>query len=339
MMANGVVPSPPARPLRHAVLRGCLVGAVLAGGLHALYVFLGPNFHTVLPGRVYRCAQLDAPTLTWFIKHYHVRTVLNLRGCSEPLPWYRAECRTTGALEVSQEDVGLSAGRLPPAPAVRHLIEILDRSERPLLVHCSKGIDRTGMVATMALLLYTDAGLDEARGQLGPAHGHVTLGRTGNIDRFFDLYAEWLASRGLEHSRDHFRRWAEHDYCPGECRAVLEVLEPAGTPLRLPRDRPAAIRVRCTNAAVHPWVMRPETVAGVHCRFLLSDADDVAVADGLAGLFHAVVPPGGSIDLTLALTPVRAAGRYVLRIDMVDGQGSSFYQFGAEPLFVEVEVP
>jgi hypothetical protein len=339
MKAHGVEPAPPPRPTWRAALRGCLVGAVLAGGLHAVYVFFGPNFHTVLPGQVYRCAQLDGRTLAWFIRRHHVRTVLNLRGCSVPLPWYHAECLTTGQLDVSQEDIGLSAGRLPPVPAVRHLIDILDNSERPLLIHCSKGIDRTGMVSTMALLLYTDAGLDETRGQLGPLHGHVTLGRTGNIDRFFDLYAEWLASRDLEHSPAHFRHWATREYCPGECRATIEVLEPAGLPLRLPRDRPAAVRVRCTNVAVHPWVMRPESFAGVHARFLLYDANDGQVASGLAGLFHAVVPAGGSVDLTLALPRVRTPGRYLLRIDLEDGQGSSFYQFGAGPLFVEVEVP
>jgi hypothetical protein len=293
----------------------------------------------VLPGQVYRCAQLDAATLQWFIKRNNIRTVLNLRGCSDPWPWYLAECRATSGLDVAQEDIGLSAGRLPPVPAVRQIIEILDQSERPLLIHCNKGIDRTGMVSAMALLLYTDVGLDEALGQLGAFRGHLPLGRTGNIDRFFGLYADWLTANSLQHLPNHFRRWAEHEYCPGECWAKIEVLERAERPLSLPRDRPCAVRVRCTNTSVKPWVLRPESNAGVHARFLLMDADDKQVGNGLAGLFHAVVPPGDSIDLTLALSSVRQPGRYVLRVDMVDGQGSSFYQFGCEPLFVETEVP
>jgi hypothetical protein len=336
MTANGAAPR--TRPLRRLVLHGCLWGVVLGGCLHFGYVFFGPNFHAVLPGQVYRCAQLDAVTLEWLIKWHHVRTVLNLRGCSDPTPWYLAECRATSGLDVSQEDVGLSAGRLPPVPAVRQLIEVLDHAERPLLIHCNKGIDRTGMVSTMAMLLYTNAGLDEAREQLGALHGHLPLGRTGNIDRFFDLYADWLATNGLAHSREHFRRWAEREYCPGECRATIEVLEPPGS-LLLPRDRASAVRVRCSNTSVKPWVLRPESNAGIHARFLLSNADDQQVASGLAGLFHAVVSPGNSIDLTLALPPIREPGRYVLRVDMVDGQGSSFYQFGYEPLFCNVEVP
>jgi hypothetical protein len=98
------------------------------------------------------------------------------------------------------------------------------------------------------------------------------------------------------------------------------------------------VRVRCTNTAVKPWVLRPESNAGVHARFLLFDTDDVQVANGRAGLFHAVVPPDSSIDLTLALPPIREPGRYLLRVDMVDRQGSSFFQYGHEPLFQEVEV-
>jgi hypothetical protein len=362
MTVNGVAPPTRAHSLRRLVLHGFLYGIVVGGGLHFGYVFFGPNFHTVLPGQVYRCAQLDASTLAWLIQWHHVRTVLNLRGFSDPTPWYLAECRATSGQDVSQEDVGLSAGRLPPVPAVRQLIEVLDHAERPLLIHCNKGIDRTGMVSTMALLLYTDAGLDEARRQLGAMHGHLPLGRTGNMDRFFDLYADWLAANGLGHSRAHFRRWAEREYCPGECRAMIEVLEPKtedrrpktedradffrssvlgprSSVLLLPRDRTGVLRVRCTNTSVQPWVLRPESNAGVHARFLLSDAEDQQLTSGMAGLFHAVVPPGDSIDLTLALPPVHVPGRYVLRVDMVDGQGSSFYQFGYEPLFCEVEVP
>ncbi len=339
MTANGVAPSTPTRPLQRCVLHGFLYGIVLGGGLHFGYVFFGPNFHAVLPGQIYRCAQLDAWLLEAFIKWHHIRTVLNLRGCSDPTPWYLAECRATCALDVSQEDVGLSAGRLPSVPAVRQLIEILDQAERPLLIHCNKGIDRTGMVSTMALLLYTDVALDEARQQLGALHGHLPLGRTGNIDRFFDLYADWLAAQGLHHAPDHFRRWAEQEYCPGECRATIDVLEPSAQPLRLQRGRPNAVRIRCTNTSVQPWVLRPESNAGVHARFLLANAEDQQVANGLVGLFHAIVSPGSSIDLTLALPPIREPGRYRLRVDLVDGQGSSFYQLGDEPLFCEVEVP
>jgi hypothetical protein len=311
----------------------------LAVGLHAGYILLGPNFHTVIPGRVYRCAQPDGSRLEKLIHALGVRTVVNLRGCCDPLPWYLEQCAVTNRLNVSQEDLGFSAGRLPSVTAVQQLVEVLDRSEYPILFHCHKGADRSGMASAIALLLYTDAPLAEARAQLSPIYGHLPLGKTGNIDRFFDLYAEWLQAQGEAHSRAAFRRWVEHDYCPGECRCALEVLEPAGRPALVPRGRPFGVRVRCTNTSVKPWRFRPGTNAGIHASFVLTDPQDQCAGIGRAGLFHATVPPGASIDLTLSLPALRLRGRYRLRVDMVDEQHAYFLQEGSEPLVCELEVP
>jgi hypothetical protein len=55
-----------------------------------------------------------------------------------------------------------------------------------------------------------------------------------------------------------------------------------------------------------------------------------------AGLQDAVVPPGDSIDLTVAIPPLRKPGRYRLQIDIVDEQQCWFYQTGSQPLEVEL---
>src|SRR5437868_5948378 len=108
--------APPARrPSRlRAVVRGTLTGAVLAVAAQACYIFLGPNFRAVVPGSVYRSGRLPPAQLEFYLRAHHVRTVVNLCGCCDPLPPYLDECRTTARLDVAQEDVGLSAGRMPP---------------------------------------------------------------------------------------------------------------------------------------------------------------------------------------------------------------------------------
>ena len=126
------------------------------------------------------------------MRQHHIRTVVNLCGCCDPLPWYLEESRTTCRLDICQEDLGFSACRLPSVQAVRRLIEVLDHCDYPILIHCHRGIDRTGMASTVALLLHTDGSLAEARGQLGLRYGHMAAGKFGNVDRFFDLYQEWL---------------------------------------------------------------------------------------------------------------------------------------------------
>jgi hypothetical protein len=332
-------PRRPGRPVPGVVLRGLMVGATLALSLEAGRVLFGANFHAVIAGAFYRCSQPTTAQLEAFVRDHGVRTVLNLRGCCDPAPWYLEECRAGARLDLSQEEVGLSAGRLPAPQAVRELVAILDRSERPVLIHCHKGADRTGLTSAMALLLYTAATPAEARRQLGPRYGHLPLGRTRNMDRFFDLYEEWLTARGLRHAPEVFRRWAADGYCPGECDCAVELLDPPGWEIRMPRGQPGAVRVRCVNTSVKPWRLRPGANAGVHCLYLVTDSEDRWVYEGRAGLFDAEVPPGGSIDLTLALPPLRAPGRYRLRVDMTDEQHAKFFQEGSEPLFRELEVP
>jgi Tyrosine phosphatase family len=338
--AGGQAPRPPGpRPsLGRTVRRGCLAGLVLTAGLHTGYVLLGPNFHTVIPDAVYRCSQPSGPALERLVRARGIRTVINLRGCCDPLPWYLEQSRVTNRLGVSQEDLGFSAARLPSPVTLRQLVEVLSRSEYPVLFHCHKGADRSGMASAVALLLLTDAPLAEARRQLSFRYGHLPLGRTGNIDRFFDLYQEWLAEHGLGHSAAVFRRWAETDYCPGECRCTLEMLTFAAQPGRLACGRPAGVRVRCHNTSVKPWHLNPAGNAGVHLAFALYDDEDRPRAEGRAGLFFATVPPGGHIDLTVPL-PGLVPGGYELRLDMVDEQHASFLQTGSEPLVWRLEVP
>ncbi len=319
-------------------MRCLLAAAALAVAWYVATVLAGPNFHTVLAGRVYRSAQPSPARLERLVHRYGIRTVVNLRGCCDPLSWYCDECRVTNRLNISQEDLGFSATRLPAVPDLAHLIEILDHAEHPLLFHCHKGADRTGMASAIALLLETDIPLEEARAQLSPRYGHLPVARTGNIDRFFDLYSEWLAARGLSHTPAVFRRWAREEYCPGECRCAFEVLAPQEQPARVHLGRTFAFRVRCRNTSVKPWHLRPGSNAGVHASFQVRSQDGQVVGDGRGGLFAATVAPGEHVDLTLAVRAPLLPGRYELWVDMVDEQHAYFMQEGAEPLVWKLEV-
>jgi hypothetical protein len=333
-------PVPPAddptrRPLLRWAVRGALAGLVLACAAEAGRVFVADNFHAVEAGQFYRCAQPSPAHLEELIRAHGIRTVVNLRGCCSSFDWYRNECRASAKLDVCQEDICFSAGRLPSVGELRRLVEVLDRSERPLLFHCQHGADRTGLASAVALLLTTDLPFDEARRQLGPRYGHVALGRPGNLDLFFDLYREWLAREGIEHSRDNFRRWATHDYCPGVCRAEIEPLD---LPRAVPAGEPFGGRVRCRNTSGRPWHFWPRVNAGVHATFVVTDAWGRTLTVGRAGLFEAEVAPGDSIDLTLPVPALHVPGLYTLAVDMMDEQQCSFFQVGSEPLEWEFEV-
>jgi protein tyrosine/serine phosphatase len=332
------LPPAPSRPSwRRAALRGVALGLLLVVAAEVGGILLGPNFHVVIPGAVYRCANPSPAFLEQTVKAHGIRTVLNLRGCSEPEEWYLDECRTTARLDVCQEDVSMSAGRLPAVPTIRELVRILDGAQYPILIHCHKGIDRTGLASAMVLLLHTDTPLAVARRQLSPRFGHMPLGRSGHLDRFFDLYEEWLQRKGLEHSRSNFRRFAECEYQPGECSCLLEVIQAPGP--SFPKDQLITLTIRCHNTSVKPWYLKPGTDAGVHLCYHLFDAGDREVAHGRAGLLRSTVHPDSYIDLTIDLPALPRGGRYQLRADMMDGTHALFFQTGSAPLLLDLEVP
>jgi protein tyrosine phosphatase (PTP) superfamily phosphohydrolase (DUF442 family) len=330
------------RSLVEKILRGTIAGLLVGVSLHAGLILGGSNFHAVLPGEVYRCGQPTGPNLERFVREHGIRTVVNLRGCCPGADWYRAEAEAASALGVSLEDVNFSATRLPSPQSVGQLVELIDRADYPILFHCQQGADRTGLASALAVLLRTDATLEEGLRNLGLATGHLAVGRTRHVDRFFAFYAEYLAKTATTHSPDTLRAWIRDDYCPAEGRARMTLLTPLGEP-REPRLHaraaiPQTVTIRCHNASTRPWHFRPGGNAGIHLYWRLLDHWQVMVGCDRTGLLRATIPPGGSIDLSVALPGV-APGRYELLLDLTDEQQGTFVALGNEPFLVEVLVP
>jgi hypothetical protein len=307
--------------------------ALLAVQAHGIY--FGRNWHELIPDRVYRCAQLTPADLSQQIERYGIRTIVNLRGACIGFDWYESECRTTSARAVSQEDITLSATRLPAPDELRRFVDVLENTAYPIALHCRQGVDRTGMMSAAALLLLTDATPDQARRQLGPGFGHIPIGPTRVMDRFLKIYDEWLSAHRVEHSRTTFRHWAVSEYCPDQCRGSFQLLD---RPNRVTIGEPLALLVRATNNSVTDWRMKPGTETGVHVRFMVFAADGKLVQGGRAGQFERLIAPNESLELTLAVAPLYQPGHYHLLADLQDRNLCAFSQFGCDPIEFDFEV-
>jgi hypothetical protein len=219
---------------------------------------------------------------------------------------------------------------------VRRFIDVLDHSEYPILMHCRRGADRTGIAAVIAVLLTTDTPLAEARNQLGLRYGHLAWGRPGQLDLMFDFYESWLKEHEQTHSKEVFRDWALHSYCPGSCWCELTLLE--GPPTSVACDEPTGIRVRAKNTSMGSWTLKPQWWAGVHLGCHIYDEQDFPVEVVKAGLRDGVVAPGETVDFLIAVPALQKAGRYRLVLDMTDEQQCWFYQMGSTPLELELIV-
>lgn len=341
MSSPAPTPAPRRRRLVWLVL-GLVVAVLAWPAFEAYRVYAGPNDHTVVPSRVYRSAQLSEKELKGLIEKHHIRTVLNLRGTTPWDGWYQGECRATFAADVSQEDVALSANTLPFPAELKRVVEVLDRSEYPIVFHCKQGADRTGMVSAMVLLLHTDATLDEARRQLWPRYGHWPVARTANIDRFFDLYEQKLASEGGTHTSERFRRWVLNEYCPGPARSHLSWVKPP--PNVVEPDTPFTVTVRCENRSDTAWQLKPGQFAGVHVCYAVYGDQSSAAWEGRAGLRNETVPPSSSTEVRVPVGKL-VPGKYRMVVELHDATGASipfrtqsFTKFGDDSLVAEFEV-
>jgi len=198
--------NPRTRPRRwaHLAFLGVLVLLLLA-----VWSKWG-NFQTIVPNSVYGSGQPDRDSLERWLGWYHLRSVVNLRGPNPEESWYveeRAQVRRHG---LPWYDLTLESQVLPATAEVQALVPVLESCPKPVLIHCQSGIDRTGMVAVISVLLLDDAGSPaRALDQLSWWRGHLPGRPSVAVKRtFVGRYEKWLADNGWRHDRTRFREWA-----------------------------------------------------------------------------------------------------------------------------------
>jgi len=152
------------------------------------YTWETGNFHPITCGEAYRSAQLDSDQLSYYIKKYDIKSILNLRGKNADAPWYREEVSTCGKRTVAHYDISLSSSRQPTEEDVGKLIAIFESAPRPILIHCKAGADRTGLVAALWKIVVDRESKSEAQKQLSISYGHIPLGGTYAMDRYFQAW-------------------------------------------------------------------------------------------------------------------------------------------------------
>ena len=144
------------------------------------------NFHAITKGEAYRSAQMDRDELKHCIKKYNIKSILNLRGENPDASWYTEELKVSAEQNVKHYDIALSASREPTGKDVQRLMEIFKSAPRPILIHCKGGADRSGLVAAMWKEAVDKEPKSEAGKQLSVLYGHIPIGKTSAIDRFFE---------------------------------------------------------------------------------------------------------------------------------------------------------
>jgi protein tyrosine/serine phosphatase len=159
---------------------------LLFGAGYFLYIEEQGNFHVITSGEAYRSAILDRGTLDYYVKKYNIKSIVNLLGKKPKEAWYKEEIEFSADHNVKHYDVSLPISHEPTEEDVQKLLEIFKNAPRPVLIHCKRGADRSGLAAAMWKVIVDKEPKSEAKKQLSIWYGHIPIGKTIAMDRFFE---------------------------------------------------------------------------------------------------------------------------------------------------------
>jgi protein tyrosine/serine phosphatase len=157
---------------------------ILSGG-YFLYMEEQGNFHPITYGEAYRSAQLDRDEFEYYIKKHDIKSIVNLRGEHPDEKWYAEEIAVSAEHNVQHFNIALSSSKEPSEEDVRQLIDMFQNAPRPVLIHCQAGADRSGLAAAIWKVIIDKEPKSEAGKQLSIIFGHLPIGKTTAMDRFF----------------------------------------------------------------------------------------------------------------------------------------------------------
>ncbi|WP_371171363.1 tyrosine-protein phosphatase [Aliiroseovarius sp. 2305UL8-7] len=137
-----------------------------------------------------------------------IKSVINLRG-EDTYSYYLFEKEACADYGMTLYDHELFARVLGSKEDYLHLLDLMETVEKPMLIHCKSGADRTGIAAALYLLDQKGADLDAARAQLSLKYAHQRWSKAGILDHLLETYADHFEDDPIS-----VRDWLTNHYDP-----------------------------------------------------------------------------------------------------------------------------
>lgn len=144
-----------------------------------------------------------------------IRSVLFLRGKDARDGINRLEREACAKHELAFHHVPVAGAVMMAPESLLTLLDCFKSAEKPFVMHCKSGIDRTGFAAFLYLMAETDTRPEIARRQLSFKYLHLNGKRHGILDFMADAFLAANAASGIG-----LRDWIETEYDPERLTAA-----------------------------------------------------------------------------------------------------------------------
>jgi protein tyrosine phosphatase (PTP) superfamily phosphohydrolase (DUF442 family) len=301
--------------------------SLLLSGFYASTRWLSSNFGTVIEGKVYRSAQPRVDQLEQWVGELDLRTVINLRSNRG----YESEAATARGLGIEYAHLPITDGHLPKRLDVLRIIETLESSELPMLIHCRACADRTGVLSVLAAMAVGGQTYRVARSHLNLRHLHLDS-RNDAVEGLLFKYENFCRRRQLDTGGwAQFRTWIVEHYSPSYYLIHIE----APARLEVCAGEPMDVELEIHNQTdVDIPALDPDKTFNVAC-YLGSAVDYVPDREfGPRARLDQVIPAEGSVTVIARFWPSVPPGTYPLRFDLVEEHVTWFAHEGSpEPTY------
>ncbi len=148
------------------------------------------NFYKI-DDRVYRSGELNKYNLTYYIKKYKFKTIINLNGTSSR-DIYKDEISIAKDFNITHINHKLSNKKFLDFNQTIELVQLMKKAEKPLLIHCIGGADRTSLASALYHYAILGKTKEQSQKQFSLLYGHSPFFRpfVQAMDDSFDNYVK-----------------------------------------------------------------------------------------------------------------------------------------------------